>query len=170
MRSSADATPRAGVFGPVPQRGARNREKVQEHIKRLAQLLRRRRLTLRKGSGRNDPNVERLSLRVIDTLHGFGLQRMQQPPLHVMGKVFDIVEERRATVRQLGAVAAAPLDYIDSDTDYARLAEELLLTTTTRETMRAMMAAGPSLTFSAEQDVYAPVKVQGREFAPGTAQ
>ena len=62
-------------------------------------------------------------------------------------------------------------NYIEADTDYASLAEELVLTTTTRETMRTMMAADPNLTFSdAEQDVFAPVDVQGREFAPSAAQ
>lgn len=62
-------------------------------------------------------------------------------------------------------------NYIDSDADYATLAEELVLTTTTRETMQGMMSADPNLTFSdVDQDVYAPVEVQGREFAPAAAQ
>ena len=62
-------------------------------------------------------------------------------------------------------------NYIDSDTDYASLAEQLVLTTTTRETMQAMMAADTDLIFSdVDQDVYAPVEVQGREFAPTAAQ
>ena len=62
-------------------------------------------------------------------------------------------------------------NYIDSDTDYASLAEQLVLTTTTRETMQSMMAADAGLIFSdVDQDVYAPVEVQGREFAPTAAQ
>ena len=62
-------------------------------------------------------------------------------------------------------------NYIDNDTNYATLAEELVLTTTTRERMRAMMVADANLLFSdAEQDVYAPVEVQGKEFTPSAAQ
>lgn len=62
-------------------------------------------------------------------------------------------------------------NYIEADTDYASLAEELVLTTTTRERMRAMMAADTNLTFSdVDQDVFAPVTIQGQEFAPENAQ
>lgn len=62
-------------------------------------------------------------------------------------------------------------NYIEADTDYASLAEELVLTTTTRERMQAMMAADTSITFSdVDQDVFAPVSVQGLEFSPERAQ
>lgn len=62
-------------------------------------------------------------------------------------------------------------NYIDSDANYATLAEDLVRTTTTRDVMRTMMAADPGLTFSdAEQDVYAPVDIQGQEFVPSQAQ
>ncbi|MEM6738966.1 MAG: ABC transporter substrate-binding protein [Pseudomonadota bacterium] len=62
-------------------------------------------------------------------------------------------------------------NYIDADTQYADLAEDLVLTTTTRERMQAMMEADAALTFSdVDQDVYAPVEIQGREFNPTAAQ
>jgi nitrate/nitrite transport system substrate-binding protein len=62
-------------------------------------------------------------------------------------------------------------NYIEADTDYASLAEDLVLTTTTRERMQAMMAADTAIMFSdVDQDVFAPVNVQGLEFSPATAQ
>ena len=62
-------------------------------------------------------------------------------------------------------------NYIEADTDYASLASELVMTTTTRERMREMMDADPNLTFSdVDQDIFAPVTIQGREFAPENAQ
>lgn len=45
------------------------------------------------------------------------------------------------------------------------------MTTTTRKRMRAMMVADANLTFpDAEQDIYAPVEIQGQEFVPSAAQ
>ncbi|MFW5641203.1 MAG: CmpA/NrtA family ABC transporter substrate-binding protein [Roseicyclus sp.] len=62
-------------------------------------------------------------------------------------------------------------NYIEADTDYASLAEELVMTTTTRERMQAMMAADTAIMFSdIDQDVFAPVNVQGLEFSPEAAQ
>jgi nitrate/nitrite transport system substrate-binding protein len=62
-------------------------------------------------------------------------------------------------------------NYIENDTNYATLAENLVMTTTTRKRMRAMMVADANLTFpDAEQDIYAPVEIQGQEFVPSAAQ
>jgi nitrate/nitrite transport system substrate-binding protein len=62
-------------------------------------------------------------------------------------------------------------NYIESDTQYTDLAKELVLTTTTRETMQSMLAADANLVFSdVDQDVFAPVEVQGKLFSPDKAQ
>ncbi len=62
-------------------------------------------------------------------------------------------------------------NYIKEDTDYAALANELILTTTTRETMQSMMAADAAITFAdVEKDASAPVMIQGEVFNPAQAQ
>ena len=45
------------------------------------------------------------------------------------------------------------------------------MTTTTRERMLEMLAADAALKFSdVDQDVFAPVEIQGQQFAPDKAQ
>lgn len=61
--------------------------------------------------------------------------------------------------------------YIQRNAQYTDLARELILTTTTAERMRAMMAANNQIRFAdANQDPNAPVVVQGRNFDPARAQ
>ncbi len=60
--------------------------------------------------------------------------------------------------------------YIPTDAQYTDLAQELVMTTRTTGLMRDMMAEGDVVFSDVDQDVNAPVEVQGRTFDPANAQ
>lgn len=60
--------------------------------------------------------------------------------------------------------------YIESDMQYSDLAQELVMTTRTTELMRDMMESSDIVFSDVDQDVFAPVEIQGRTFAPDNAQ
>ena len=60
--------------------------------------------------------------------------------------------------------------YIPKDAQYADLAQELVMTTQTTGLMRGMMDKSDIVFSDVDQDVMAPVEVQGRTFDPANAQ
>ena len=60
--------------------------------------------------------------------------------------------------------------YIESNTQYGDLAQELVMTTQTTELMRGMMGKSDIVFSDVDQDVFAPVEIQGKMFDPAKAQ
>jgi len=60
--------------------------------------------------------------------------------------------------------------YIERDAQYSDLAQELVMTARTAELMRGMMDKSDIVFSDVDQDVFAPVEIQGKTFEPSKAQ